>query len=81
MAPDLSDFRYYPLLRADGSNFASWYENLRRYLKEKNLLFTIEQWLGPEPDIMWMPSGMPFKTAKMLTLMLRSLWSILWIYK
>jgi hypothetical protein len=53
MAPLLmQDFKQYPLLRADGANFAFWYENLRDYLSKKYLLYTIEDPLGTEPGFL-----------------------------
>ena len=50
MAPlQLGHFMQHPLLRADGSNFALWYERLREFLIEQGLIYTIEEPIGAYP--------------------------------
>ena len=51
MKLQLGHFASTPLLRYDGSNFASWYETLRDMLARQNLLFTLEEPLGEAPGL------------------------------
>ena len=42
---DISHLYWQPLLKADGSNFMRWYEQIRGNLKKNNILYTLEEHL------------------------------------
>ena len=46
---DLSYFFQRSLLRADGSNFIDWYQDLRHVLRVNDILYVIKELLGDKP--------------------------------
>ena len=46
---DLSHLYRHPSLRADGSNFKEWYQDLRNVLRLNKILYVIEEPLGDKP--------------------------------